>query len=35
MTILTDTEGVVIECEYIKDTNVVVKKFADALGITI
>lgn len=35
MTILTDTEGVIVECEYNKDTNVVVKKLADALGITI
>ncbi len=35
MTILTDTEGVIVECEYNKDTNKVVQKFADALGITI
>lgn len=35
MTILTDTEGVIVECEYNKDTNKVVHKLADALGITI
>lgn len=35
MTILTDTEGVVVECEYIKDTNKVIQKIADALGISI
>lgn len=35
MTILTDTEGVIVECEYNKDTNKVVQKLADALGITI
>ena len=35
MTILTDTEGVVVECEYNKDTNKVIQKIADALGITI
>ena len=35
MTILTDTEGVVVECEYNKDTNKVIKKITDALGITI
>lgn len=35
MTILTDTEGAIVECEYIKDTNKVVQKLADALGITI
>lgn len=35
MTILTDTEGVAIECEYIKDTNKVIRKLADALGVQI
>lgn len=35
MTILTDTEGIVIECEYIKDTNKVIQKLADALGVVI
>lgn len=35
MTILTDTEGVVVECEYIKDTNKVIQKIASALGISI
>ena len=35
MTLLTDTEGVIVECEYHKDTNKVVQKLADALGITI
>ncbi|MBO5957538.1 MAG: hypothetical protein J6Q39_08285 [Bacteroidales bacterium] len=35
MTLLTDTEGVIVECEYNKDTNKVVQKLADALGITI
>ena len=35
MTILTDTEGAVVECEYIKDTNKVIQKIADALNITI
>ena len=35
MTILTDTEGVIVECEYNKDTNKVIEKLADALGITI
>jgi hypothetical protein len=35
MTIMTDTEGVIVECEYNKDTNKVVQKLADALGITI
>ena len=35
MTILTDTEGVVVECEYNKDTNKVIQKIANALGITI
>ena len=35
MTILTDTEGVIVECEYHKDTNKVVQKLANALGITI
>lgn len=35
MTILTDTEGVVVECEYNKDTNKVIQKLADALGVTI
>lgn len=35
MTILTDTEGVVIDCEYIKDTNKVIRKLADALGVVI
>ena len=35
MTILTDTEGVVIDCEYIKDTNKVIQKLANALGIEI
>lgn len=35
MTIITDTEGAIVECEYIKDTNKVIQKIADALGITI
>jgi hypothetical protein len=35
MTILTDTEGAIVECEYIKDTNKVIQKIADALNITI
>ena len=35
MTILTDTSGAIVECEYIKDTNKVLQKIADALGITI
>lgn len=35
MTIMTDTEGVIVECEYNKDTNKVIKKITDALGITI
>lgn len=35
MTLLTDTEGVTIECEYNKDTNKVISKLAEALGITI
>lgn len=35
MTILTDTEGAIVECEYIKDTNKVLQKIADALNITI
>jgi hypothetical protein len=35
MTLLTDTEGVIVECEYNKDTNKVIKKITDALGITI
>lgn len=35
MTLLTDTDGVTIECEYIKDTNKVIAKIADALNITI
>ena len=35
MTLLTDTEGVTVECEYNKDTNKVISKLADALGITI
>lgn len=35
MTILTDAEGVMVECEYIKDTNKVIQKLADALGVTI
>ena len=38
MTILTDTEGVVIDCEYIKDTNKVVEKLVNviaALGGTV
>lgn len=35
MTILTDTEGAIVECEYIKDTNKVIQKIAGALNITI
>lgn len=35
MTILTDTEGMIVECEYNKDTNKVIQKLADALGVTI
>lgn len=35
MTILTDTEGVIVECEYNKDTNKVIKKICDALGIEV
>ena len=35
MTILTDTEGVIVECEYNKDTNKVIQKMCDALGIEI
>ena len=35
MTILTDTENVIVECEYIKDTNKVIEKIANALGITV
>lgn len=35
MTILTDTEGMIIECEYNKDTNKVIQKICDALGIDI
>ena len=31
MTILTDTEGAVIECEYIKDTNKVIEKLVNAI----
>lgn len=32
MTLSTDTEGVTIECEYIKDTNKVIAKIADAIN---
>lgn len=35
MTLLTDTEGVIVECEYNKDTNKVIQKLANALSITI
>ena len=35
MTILTDTEGVIVECEYNKDTNKVIAKICDALGIEV
>ena len=35
MTIFADTEGEIVECEYIKDTNKVIQKIADALNITI
>lgn len=35
MTILTDTEGMIVECEYNKDTNKVIQKICDALGIEI
>lgn len=31
MTILTDTEGVIVECEYIRDTNKVIKKLTNAI----
>ena len=31
MTILTDTEGAVVECEYIKDTNKVIEKLVNAI----
>ena len=33
--ISVDTEGAVVECEYIKDTNKVIQKIAEALNITI
>ena len=33
--ISTEAEGITIECEYNKDTNKVISKLADALGITI
>jgi hypothetical protein len=33
--ISANTEGMIVECEYNKDTNKVVQKLADALGITI
>lgn len=32
MTILTDTEGVIVECEYNQDTNKVIDKIITALG---
>lgn len=35
MTILTDTEGAVVECEYIKDTNKVIQKIADEFKISV
>jgi len=35
MTILTDTEGAIVECEYNKDTNKVIQKIAAALDISI
>lgn len=35
MTILTDTEGTIVECEYSKDTNKVVQKICEALGIEV
>jgi len=35
MTLLTDTAGMIVECEYNKDTNKVIRKIADALGITV
>lgn len=31
MTILTDTEGVIVECEYIRDTNKVIDKLTNAI----
>lgn len=34
-TILTDTEGVIVECEYNRDTNKVINKIITALGGTI
>lgn len=35
MTILTDTEGVIVECEYTRDTNKVIDKIITALGGTV
>lgn len=35
MTILTDTEGMIVECEYNKDTNKVIQKICSALGISV
>ena len=31
MTILTDTEGVIVECEYNRDTNKVIEKLSNAI----
>lgn len=31
MTILTDTEGVIVECEYIRDSNKVIEKLTNAI----
>ena len=31
MTILTDTEGVIVECEYNRDTNKVIDKLVNAI----
>lgn len=33
MTILTNIEGMIVECEYNKDINKVIQKICDALGI--
>jgi len=31
MTILTDTDGAIVECEYIRDSNKVIEKLTNAI----